>query len=214
MGSSIAAIKIAQKQLGLDDDVYRAKLHLITGKTSARDMTEEERQTVITEFRRIGFKPIERRQNGRQKLSGKYAGKLQALWIAGFNLGIVRDRDDAALIAFVYSQTGIDHVRWLHHAEDARKVIEALKKWLNREAGVDWSVHSALQPWQRADGYRIAQAQWVILVGAVEAKIPRAFWDAVKGILGQQVSGRSLTSDEWITVMNAFGRRIREKKAR
>lgn len=211
---SITAIKVAQKQLGLDDDIYRAKLQLITGKSSAKDMTEEERQAVITEFRRLGFKPIERRQNGRQKLSGRYAGKLQALWIAGFNLGVVRDRDDAALIAFVKAQTGIDHVRWLQDAEDARKVIEALKKWLTREAGVDWSVHSALQSWERADGYRIAQAQWVILVGAVEAKIPRAFWDAVKGILGQQVSGRALTADEWITVMNAFGRRIREKKVR
>ncbi|KQR75765.1 gp16 family protein [Rhizobium sp. Leaf341] len=211
--SSLAAIKIAQKQLGLDDDIYRAKLQLITGKSSAKDMSEEERQAVIAEFRRLGFKPIECRQNGKQKLSGRYAGKLQALWIAGFNLGVVRDRDDAALIAFVKAQTGIDHVRWLQNAEDARKVIEALKKWLSREARVDWSEHSRLQLWQRAEGYRIALAQWILLVGEAEAKIPRAFWDAVKGILGQQVSGRALTQDEWITVMNAFGRRIREKKA-
>ncbi len=47
MSSSIAAIKVAQKQLGLDDDVYRARLHSITGKTSAKDMTEDERSASL-----------------------------------------------------------------------------------------------------------------------------------------------------------------------
>lgn len=210
--STTAAIKIAQKQLGLDDDVYREKLQMITGKTSTKDMTEAERLKVITEFRRLGFKPIERRPDGRQKLTGKFAGKLQALWIAAYNLGITRERDDAALIAFVKRQTGIDHVRWLKFAEDARKVVEAMKGWIAREGGVDWSDGQFRPDWMRSDGYRIAQAQWIILVGADAAKIPSAFWDAVRGILGQHVAGRALTSSEWIVVMNAFGRRIRDKK--
>ncbi|TCP88935.1 phage gp16-like protein [Rhizobium sp. PP-CC-2G-626] len=210
--SSIAAIKIAQKQLGLDDDLYRAKLQMITGKSSTKEMTEAERQMVITEFRRIGFKPIERRQDGRQKLSGKYAGKLQALWIAAYNLGITRERDDAALIAFVKRQTGIDHVRWLKFAEDARKVVEAMKGWMAREGGVDWSDGQLRPDWMRADGYRIAWAQWVILVGPKEARIEKAFWIAVAGILRRDVDGRSLTPAEWIIVMNAFGRRVRDKR--
>lgn len=210
--STTAAIKIAQKQLGLDDDVYRAKLHMITGKSSTKDMTETERQKVITEFRRLGFQPIERRQDGRLKLTGKFAGKLQALWIAAYHLGITRERDDAALIAFVKRQTGIDHVRWLKFAEDARSVVEAMKGWIAREGGVDWSDAKPMPDWMRADGYRIARAQWTILVGPKDARIEKAFWISVAGILGRDVDGRTLTSQEWITVMNAFGRRVRQQK--
>ncbi|MEA3533705.1 regulatory protein GemA [Rhizobium sp. CC-YZS058] len=212
MSSSIAAIKVAQKQLGLDDDVYRARLHSITGKTSAKDMTEDERQRVIEDFRRLGFRPATRRQDGRQKLTGKYVPKLQALWIAAYNLGIARERDDSALLAFVKRQTGIDHTRFLHDAADARRVIEALKGWMEREAKVDWTVSKFTAEWEKAEGYRIARAQWVILVGPAEAKISRAFWDAIVGILGRHVAGRELTQEEWIPVMNTFGERIRRRK--
>ncbi len=87
MTSSTAAIHVAKRDLGLDEDTYRAKLTHITGKSSLKDMTEGERQKVLTVFRAEGFKPkSERRPDGRLKLSGKYAPKLQALWIAGWNL--------------------------------------------------------------------------------------------------------------------------------
>ncbi len=140
MTSSIAAIHVAKKQLGLDDDTYRAKLTNITGKASVKDMTEAERQKVLTVFRNEALRraPTARRTDGRQKLTGKFAKKLQALWIAGYNLGVVENRDDAALLAFVKRQTGLDHTRFLHHAEDARAAIEALKAWLHREAGVSY----------------------------------------------------------------------------
>lgn len=92
-----------QKKFSLDDDTYRAKLIRITGKQSAKDMTEDERQKVLTVFRNEGFAPASatRRADGRQKLTGKFAKKLQALWIVAWNLGIVRERDDAAFVAFV-----------------------------------------------------------------------------------------------------------------
>lgn len=137
---SIAAIHVAKKQLGLDEDTYRAALMSAVGKSSAGDMTESERQKVLEHFRERGFKA---RSTGRRKpLEGKYAGKLQALWIAGWNLGLVRDRDDRALLSFVKRQTGIDHVRFLRHGQDAMKAIEALKGWLARAGGVDWSEFS------------------------------------------------------------------------
>ena len=101
MSASIAAIHVAKKQLGLDDDTYRAKLHVITGKTSAKDMTEDERQSVISAFRREGFRPVERRPDGRQKLTGKFAPKLQALWIAAYNLGIVDNRTNWSCLSIV-----------------------------------------------------------------------------------------------------------------
>lgn len=139
MSKSIAAMHVAKKALGLDDDSYRDALRKATGKASASVMTEGERQKALEHFRNLGFKA---RSTGRRKpLEGRFAPKLQALWIAGWNLGLVRDRDDRALIAFVKRQTGIDHVRFLRHGQDAIKAIEALKGWLARAGGVDWSEH-------------------------------------------------------------------------
>ncbi|MBY3179689.1 hypothetical protein HFO27_34875 [Rhizobium leguminosarum] len=39
MTTSISAIHAAKKQFGLDDEIYRAKLTVITGKNSANAMT-------------------------------------------------------------------------------------------------------------------------------------------------------------------------------
>ncbi len=139
MSRSIAAIHVARKELGLDEDTYRAALVQVTGKSSSAAMSEAERQRVLEHFRSRGFKGSS--TSRRKPLEGKFAGKLQALWIAGWNLGLVRDRDDRALIAFVKRQTGIDHVRFLRHGADAMKAIEALKGWLERAGGVDWKEH-------------------------------------------------------------------------
>lgn len=139
MSKSIAAIHVAKKQLGLDDETYRNALHQVTGKSSTADMSEAERQKVLERFRQQGFKTAS--TGVRKPLEGKFAKKLQALWIAGWNLGLVRDRDDRALVAFVKRQTGIDHVRFLRHGQDAIKAIEALKGWLERAGGVDWAEH-------------------------------------------------------------------------
>ncbi|OCP17457.1 MULTISPECIES: regulatory protein GemA [unclassified Ensifer] len=208
---SIAAIHVAKKHFGLDDDTYQAKLQRITGKTSTKDMTEGERQQVLTVFRNEGFEPAPSaaRPNGRAKLTGRYAGKLQALWIACYNLGIVGNRDDAALLAFVKRQTGIDHVRFLKFADDAAKAIEALKGWMAREGGVVWSNVEALANYDRADGYKIAWAQWRKLYRPATSTL--AFRMAVTDLTG--VPADQCTAKDWIAVMNALGERIRAAKS-
>jgi len=210
MTSSIAAIHIAKNQLGLDDDTYRAKLENITGKRSTKDMTEDERQLVLTVLRNDGFKPVQnaRRPDGRLRLSGKYARKLQALWIGGWNLGVFRNREDAALEAFVIGQTGLSAERFLYQAEDARKVIEALKKWMERDGGVDWSDDTKKAAYLRSDGYRIARAQWAIL----NPKSPNDFWPVVTDLINQKTLFRDFSDQHWITVMNHFGKQIRADK--
>ena len=130
-----AAIHIAKRDLGLDDDTYRDVLERTTGQRSAKGLTAAQRGKVLAEFRRLGWTD----QRSSKTLSGPYAGKLQALWIAGWNLGVVRDRRDSAMLAFITRQTGIEHTRFLRDAADARRAIEALKSWLAREGGVDWS---------------------------------------------------------------------------
>lgn len=78
---------------------------------------------------------------GRRQLGGSYAPKLQALWISAWNLGIVRNKADEAMLKFVERQTGIQRTEFLRDATDARKAVEALKSWVAREGGVDWSAH-------------------------------------------------------------------------
>jgi hypothetical protein len=210
MRTSTAAIHVAKKQMGLDDDTYRAKLVRITGKRSVKDMTESERQQVLTIFRNEGFAPAARRADGRQKLTGRFAKKLQALWIAAWNLGIVRDRDDAALISFVKRQTGIDHTRFLVFADDASRAIEALKSWIRREAGVSYGNTNGYD-WLSADGAKVAWAQWRILNPEADLVSRKGFDDAVVKLTGA-VLLQQITAGGWQAVMNHFGEKIRAGK--
>lgn len=212
MSTSIAAIHVAKKQLGLDDDTYRAKLSKITGKSSVKDMTEAERQKVLTVLRNDGFRPADAK-TAKGKLSGPYAKKLQALWIAGYNLGVVSDRRDAALLAFVKRQTGLDAVRFLHHADDARAAIDGLKGWLKREAGVSFGNTNGYD-WLQRDGAKIAWAQWRLLYPGTGLITRKGFdREAIR------LSGRSdayvlehLKDADWRLVMNALGERVRAAK--
>ncbi|TCU35427.1 gp16 family protein [Rhizobium azibense] len=213
MTSSIAAIHVAKKQLGLDDDTYRAKLARITGKQSAKDMTESEREKVLTTFRNEGFRPAPatRRADGRRRLSGKYAKKLQALWIAAWNLGIVRERDDTALLAFVKRQTGVDHTRFLAYADDANRAIEALKSWMRREAGVSYGNTNGYD-WLAPDGAKVAWAQWKILTPGASVMVRKGFDEQVVKIIGKTML-HEVSAANWQRVMNDFGERIRRDKA-
>ncbi|MBN8243286.1 regulatory protein GemA [Nitratireductor aquimarinus] len=205
--SALAAIHVAKKQLGLDEDTYRALLMRETGKNSAAKLTANEQRRVIEVLRNQGFKPS---SNASQTgLKGRFAKKLQALWIAAWNLGIVRDRSDRALIAFVKRQAGIDHVRFVHHPEDARKAIEGIKAWMAREAGVNWLIEGFLPDWMQCDGYRIATAQFFIM-----KKLDPSFAEhrSVQNWIASelQLDARFMQSEDWITVMNSLGVRIRE----
>ncbi len=212
MSKTIAAIKIEQKKLGLDDDTYRAKLHILTGKTSIKDMTEVERQKVLVNFRGTVTRPVLVRHDGRdgkRKLSGKYLPKMRALWIACYNLGVIDDRRDSALEAFAMGRQlpNISDMRFVHTASDGASVVEALKGMLAR-VGVAWADRMPCEPYEKSPGYKIARAQWAILHPAE----PNAFWQAVTHITNESISHGNLSDAEWITVMNHFGPQVRRLK--
>ncbi len=215
MASSIAAIHVAKKQLGLDDDVYRAKLFNITGKRSVKDMTEAQRQSVLSVFRNEGFEPkaAERRPDGRQKLAGKYAKKLQALWIAAWNLGLVGNRDDVALLAFVKRQTGIEHTRFLQYHDDASVAIEGLKAWINREAKVGYGNTNGYD-WLKDDCAKVAWAQWRKLKPEASLVVRNGFDEEIARIMGEGSTAylSSLTGAQWRLIMNELGHRVRALK--
>ncbi len=207
--STLAAIHVAKKQLGLDDDTYRAVLVRVTGKDSTRAMSEAERQRVVEEFRKAGFKKASK--PSKTRAAGPYRAKLQALWIALWNLGLTADPTDAGLTSFVKRQTKVDHTRFLFHHDDATAVIEALKDWMEREAGVDWTYDRRLPAWTQEPGYRIATAQFALL-----QKLDPAFSDYLEldhwAVRNVALDFRSweATAAEWITIMNALGKMVRK----
>lgn len=205
--TALAAIHVGKKQLGLEEEDYRALLTRVTGKSSTKQMTDAERGRVVEEMRRLGFKQAS--SAPRKRLDGPFAAKLQALWIAGWNLGVVSSRDDRALIAFVERQTGISHTRFLRHAEDAVKAIEGLKQWLTRAAGVDWSVDNTRAPYLNLPPFQIADTQYRMLSRA-GAKLDTFAGEA------QRATGKSdiakFTGADWIAFMNALGAKVRRIK--
>ena len=208
--TALAAIHVAKRDLGLDDDTYRDLLQRETGKRSAKGMSPAELDAVLSAMRRSGFKTASK--GGRTRpLSGPYAKKAQALWIALWNLGAVDDRRDAALLAFFARQTGIERTEWVLDARDGKAVIEALKDWCRRE-GVEF-------PKSQADGHAgrighaIARAQFAKISQRPYAEQGSPFWAMVCLILRRSTVVTKPTDAEWIEVMNDLGVRVRAREA-
>ncbi|PLP96027.1 regulatory protein GemA [Pseudomonas sp. FFUP_PS_473] len=53
----LSKIHIAKKDLGMDDDSYRAMLVRIAGKTSAKDLSPLQTANVLRELERLGWQP-------------------------------------------------------------------------------------------------------------------------------------------------------------
>jgi phage gp16-like protein len=54
--AELAKIHIAKKELGMDDDTYRAMLMQLTGFTSSKDLNGFERRKVLEHLKKAGFK--------------------------------------------------------------------------------------------------------------------------------------------------------------
>ncbi len=209
--TAIKTIYACRRAAGLDDEAARDVYHRVTGKRSLKLMSSGEQDQVAAEFKRLAGTP-QRRPDGRRKLDGKFAAKLQALWIACWNLGIVQERDDAALMKFIKRQSKVDDARWLWDGLDAAKTIEALKSMLDR-AGVDWNAGSHLTAHERLAGYKIARAQIQTLnpdIADNAMLVGRAL-----ALVTEQLAGRQpfeiRRECDWIPIMNELGKRVRAK---
>jgi len=136
------AIHAMRRALGMTDADYRGLVRARFRVVSSTDLDDRQAGALIDELKGLGAPAAARTRPAAKTASGKYAPVLQALWIAAWNLGLARSRDDAAMLAFVERQTGLSHTRFLADPADAAKAIEGLKAWLARDGGVTWPVRS------------------------------------------------------------------------
>lgn len=61
----LARIHMGRKALGLDEETYRALLQRVTGKRSSAEMSADERNAVIVELTRLGFRADATRSRAR-----------------------------------------------------------------------------------------------------------------------------------------------------
>ncbi|MGL6606298.1 gp16 family protein [Aeromonas hydrophila] len=135
-------VQVGRRELGLDEEEYRALLEQVTGVRSAKGMSASKLDAVITAMKGLGFKVKGGAQvAGRRsppssaKVQAPEVRKVRAIWITMYNDGFVRDGSDDALGSYIKRMTananggaGISRPEWLISAQ-AQAVLEALKRW-------------------------------------------------------------------------------------
>lgn len=125
----IAKIKIAQSQLEMADDTYRAMLTRVSGKNSCTQMNLTELQAVATEMKRLGFKQTAPKGKGlRPHLTpdrDALLNKLEALLTIGGKSWPYAD-------GMAKKMFGKDLVRFLT-AEQLYKLVQALQIHINKQ---------------------------------------------------------------------------------
>lgn len=134
----VRLIHVARRNLNMDEDTYRAILHKATGKTSTSDMTIPELEKTLEHFKRCGFKIRHARKDKHGKTARSIplaqdpdAKKIRALWLFLHELGLVRNKSENALAAYVKRITRVDALQWID-SDQSNTVIESLKKWAMR----------------------------------------------------------------------------------
>lgn len=140
MGEYLKILHVARRELGLDEDTWRALLARVTGKESLRAMDAGERRRVLEALKRQGF-AMRPRAGGAGRVARpsdkRYIRLIHALWRECHERGIIGNGSREALRAFCH--------RFVAHGEakvavdpdlmdyaQAAPVIEALKKMVAR----------------------------------------------------------------------------------
>jgi len=135
----ITRIQVLRRQCKLSDDEYHDLVgNLFDGIRSSTDLAAPQRRTLIDHLVRL------QRAAGAATAPAKAASlpplsprqrKMFSLWQQLADAGRVHERGMPALQSWVARHTGVDRWEWLNsHQEDT--VIESLKRWLQRPAGV------------------------------------------------------------------------------
>jgi phage gp16-like protein len=127
----LAQIHIARKDLGLDEETYRALLWTCARVRSAGDLDSAGRRRVIEHLKSRGWRPKRSRRS--RFAADPLSRKALALWLGLRDRGLLEDAGNQALAAFCKRVTGVEHLEWMNNRQ-VEAVIEGLKAWLTREA--------------------------------------------------------------------------------
>ncbi|MDZ7823004.1 MAG: regulatory protein GemA [Ahrensia sp.] len=140
--NQIAKIHIAKKQLGFDDETYRAMLQLVTGKSSCKEMKPAELNKVLKHLQANGFVAHGKGAQSKTHLPASkkaYVRLIYVLWSKCHQSGQISDGSKKALRAFVAARTQLaghrrDDPEFLSY-DEASPIIEALKAMEKRGRG-------------------------------------------------------------------------------
>ena len=197
------------------DEDYRALLQKEFRVSSSKTLAERQAAKLIEMLKILaGQNGAVRRAS--ETAEGPYAGKLRALWMSAHNLGLVRSRDDRAMLAFIKRQTKVDHTRFLVNAKDAAKAIEGLKAWITRDGGVEWPAREDA-PIEAKRAVALAVAQRCVEAGAFTLFAPETLHSDLERY-GYRVgvgvaSFEFYTEEHWDRIANRLGARLRAKIA-
>lgn len=132
--NDLAMIHIAKKQLGFDDETYRQMLWTIGRVKSSKYLDFAGRNRVLDFLKSRGFKakPATKAKGKNTTLSNEPQHKMiRGLWLELYDMGVVLDASEQAILRFVKNQKKVDRMEWLTQNQ-ASDLIEALKKWMQR----------------------------------------------------------------------------------
>lgn len=129
----IRLIKIAQRELGMDDETYRAILMKIGNKDSSTKLTVSELEKVLEHMKSCGFRVLQKnKKTGNLRMANDPQSKMiRGLWLELYKLGAVKNPSEHSLSRYVKRLTGNDLLQWTTVVQKS-KVIESLKNWRNR----------------------------------------------------------------------------------
>ena len=183
------------KRARLDEEARRDVLRQVAGVDSSKDLTVDAAIRVIDRLKVLAGddptprgRPAKAPAEGALALAGPFVGKLRALWLTAWNLGLTESRTDTALAAFVARQTGIDSPSWVRDPADARKAIEGLKAWIARESGLVWPKDARDI---RGLKWTLVRRQWEILIERGMPIVRTTKWGALADYVAAMIRNRS-----------------------
>lgn len=115
--AELARIHATSKQLGLDDDTYRAMLREVAGASSAADLDAAGRRRVLDHLGKLGT-PYKGKPKNMHKLPGE-VDKIEALLA---DMGLAWAYADA----IAQRMWGIPRMAWVRDQEKVRAILAAL----------------------------------------------------------------------------------------
>lgn len=121
-----AKINIACKELGLDKKQLLADRYRLS---TSKDLTRAQLWDLLAHFKKLGWRV---KRTAGSPASPRYDDPMQrkivAMWIELAAAGVVKNRSDRALQAYVKRMSGVANLKWCD-GQECFKLIEALKKW-------------------------------------------------------------------------------------